>query len=197
MLMVVWTPPPAQCCGGVWGLLCVHLSHVPHHRPVVPWSSGPHLAAAVSVTQRARGETLAPAQPPETRADRQLAGLRGVRATAATLPGQTQAPRGAKQTGCKPRLGLHKPGQRNIKQIEDKRTCLITAVYIGLSRTLCYIQTIRVSSSQLEMVKADRQLEMELWRCLCCVQDGHFVTARPWRPGCGVQGWGPLTLGGR
>lgn len=45
-----------------------------HHRPVVPWSSGPHLAAAVSVTQRARGETLAPAQPPETRADRQLAG---------------------------------------------------------------------------------------------------------------------------
>ena len=86
-----------------------------HHRPVVPWSSGPHLAAAVSVTQRARGETLAPAQPPETRADRQLAGLRSVRATAATLPGQTKAPRGGKQTGCKPHLAVHKPGQRNIK----------------------------------------------------------------------------------
>ena len=112
MLMVVWTPPPAQCCAGVWGLLCVHLSHVP---TTGQWSRGPHLAAAVSVTQRARGETLAPAQPPETRADRQLAGLRGVRATAATLPGQTKAPRGGKQTGCKPHLAVHKPGQRNIK----------------------------------------------------------------------------------
>ena len=75
MLMVVWTPPPAQCVGGVWGLLCVHPSHVP--TTTGQWSRGPHTAAAVSVTQRARGETLAPAQPPETRADRQLAGRQG------------------------------------------------------------------------------------------------------------------------
>ena len=57
--------------------LCAPVTCPHHHRPVVPWSRGPHLAAAVSVTQRARGETLAPAQPPETRADRQLAGRQG------------------------------------------------------------------------------------------------------------------------
>ena len=104
MLMVVWTPPPAQCVGGVWGLLCVRPSHVP--TTTGQWSRGPHLAAAVSVTQRARGETLAPAQPPETRADRQLAGQRGVRATADTLHRQTQAPSVASR-----HLPLHKPGQ--------------------------------------------------------------------------------------